>query len=184
MTSTGIYAYTPAYGYTGTDSFTFRIDDGQAVSNTGTVDFMISGINSAPLASSGSFVTNEDTLVSFTLSGSDPDGNGVTYVLDTSTPSGILSLQSSGTVNFSPALNYYGTLSFTYHVTDGLLPSPIQTVKIDVLPVNDAPIAASGSFTITGNVIVDNTHTLVFTGIATDVDSTIFTFTSATLPAQ
>ena len=184
MTSTGVYAYTPAYGYTGTDSFTFRIDDGQAVSNTGTVDFMISGINSAPLASSGSFVTNEDTLVSFTLSGSDPDGNGVTYVLDTSTPSGILSLQSSGTVNFSPALNYNGTLSFTYHVTDGLLPSPIQTVKIDVLPVNDAPIAASGSFTITGNVIVDNTHTLVFTGIATDVDSTIFIFTSATLPAQ
>lgn len=68
-TVTGDYSYMPAYGYTGTDTLSYIVtDDGLLSSSTGVITFNISGINSAPFALSGSYMTNEDTTLNITLS--------------------------------------------------------------------------------------------------------------------
>ena len=185
VANSGTYTYNPAYGYTGSDSFTYLINDEQGgISNTGVVNLTISAVNSAPVAATGSYITNEDTPLSFTLSGSDPDGNAITYILDSSVTSGSLILLASGTVNFIPALNYNGTVNLSYHTSDGLLSSPVRTVSIDVLPVNDPPITTAGSATIIGNTLTDSGHTFVFPGRAMDVDSTVFSYSSTVLPTN
>lgn len=162
MTASGVFTYTPNIGYVGGDNFSYRANDGIANSNPAVVNITMSAnaTNTAPIASSGSFTTNEDTLKVFTLSGSDPDGNPITYVLDTSVATGTLSLQASGTVNFTPALNYNGTLSFTYHVTDGSLSSASKTVTLTVLPVNDVPIANNVAYNMTGNIVSNSGNVL------------------------
>ena len=42
--------YTPAAGYSGPDSFTFRASDGTVSSNTATVSIRVNKVNHAPVA--------------------------------------------------------------------------------------------------------------------------------------
>lgn len=105
------------------------------------------------MADSGSFITAEDTLLVNTLSGSDPDLTPVTFVLDTTVATGTLNLSSTGEFTFTPSLNFNGTVSFTFHVSDGVFSSSGQTVTIDVTPVNDIPVATTDTFTGTEDTI-------------------------------
>ena len=74
--------YTPNPGYTGSDSFTFKANDGQADSNTATVTISVTpGVNTAPAAGAQIiWVTGSTTAdYSVTLSGTDWDGDNLTY---------------------------------------------------------------------------------------------------------
>jgi VCBS repeat-containing protein len=51
----GTFSYLPAADFNGTDSFTYRANDGTVSSNTVTVDFTISAVNDAPVAVADSF---------------------------------------------------------------------------------------------------------------------------------
>jgi large repetitive protein len=128
--------------FIGTDSFTYTIADASGnLSNTGTVTLNVTSTNTPPLSYSGVWSTNEDTSVVGTLSGYDADGTPLTFQLVSSVGTGNLSLGSTGSFVYTPPLNYFGTASFTFRVTDGVFPSNISTVDISVTPVNDAPIA-------------------------------------------
>ena len=48
-------------------------------------------------------------------------------------------LNPDGSFNYTPALNFNGTDSFTYHAFDGAQSSGIVTATITVNPINDAP---------------------------------------------
>ena len=71
--------YTPNSGYTGPDSFTFKANDGKADSNTATASITVTAVNHAPTANPQSVSTPQDTAKSVTLTGSDPDGNTLTF---------------------------------------------------------------------------------------------------------
>ncbi|WP_274015968.1 tandem-95 repeat protein, partial [Vibrio parahaemolyticus] len=53
---------------------------------------------------------------------------------------GTVSVNPDGSVTYTPNDNYHGTDSFTYIVTSGGV-SESTTVRVDVTPVNDAPVA-------------------------------------------
>jgi hypothetical protein len=79
-------SYIPAAGYTGSDSFTFRVNDGTANSNTATVSITVSGANNPPTdiaLSSTSIKENQPAgTVVGALSTTDPDvGDAFTYTL-------------------------------------------------------------------------------------------------------
>jgi hypothetical protein len=44
LTANGSFSYTPAAGYSGTDSFTYKVDDGSADSNIATVNLTITAV--------------------------------------------------------------------------------------------------------------------------------------------
>src|SRR5205085_448367 len=73
--------YTPALNYNGSDSFTFKVNDGTLDSpTTPTVSITINPVNDAPVADNQSIATNEDTASgTITLTGSDVDGNSLTF---------------------------------------------------------------------------------------------------------
>src|SRR5207245_8153983 len=72
----GSFTYTPAANFNGSDSFTYKANDGLLDSNAATVALTINPVNDAPLAVNDSFATNEDTALTITAPGvrdSDPD---------------------------------------------------------------------------------------------------------------
>ncbi|WP_417734576.1 tandem-95 repeat protein [Rosistilla oblonga] len=54
---------------------------------------------------------------------------------------GVVRLNRDGSFAFEPALNFYGTGTFTYRAFDGVMPSnEFGTVTLTVTPVNDVPV--------------------------------------------
>ncbi|ELB2855491.1 tandem-95 repeat protein, partial [Vibrio alginolyticus] len=82
---------------------------------------------------------------------------------------GTVSVNSDGSVTYTPNDNYHGTDSFTYIVTSGGV-SESTTVNVDVTPVNDAPtIKVDAVESITEDAV--NTDTVVATLEVADIDT-------------
>jgi len=96
--------------------------------------------NQPPMAQPLSYETNEEQPLAVTLSGSDPDGDALSYTLLSQPAHGVLSGTAPDLV-YTPAVDYSGGDSFTYVVNDGLVDSAPAVVDITVLPINDAPVA-------------------------------------------
>ena len=124
--------YTPALDYTGSDSFTFRVNDGSLNSATATVSITVQATNQAPTANTQSVSTTEDTPKAIVLTGTDPELASLTFSIVTNPSHGSL----TGTVpnlTYTPALNYHGPDSFTFKVNDGGLDSTPALVSITVV---------------------------------------------------
>src|SRR5205823_5661965 len=133
--------YTPTVDYYGPDSFTFRANDGQLVSNTASISITV---NAPPVASSFSVTTDEDTAAGATLSATDPDDDPLTYTIVSGPSYGSLS-GTAPNLTYTPGADYNGSDSFTFVANDGQLSSNVATVSITVNPVNDAPVAYESS---------------------------------------
>jgi hypothetical protein len=137
--------------------------------------------NNPPTAVNDAVTVAEDsgpTVISvLTNDTSAPDVETLAVTAVTQPATGTVTL-ASGAVSFTPALNFTGTTSFTYTLSDGNGGTATATVTVTVTPVNDAPVVTTTSGTTTftvgaGAVVVDNGLTV------TDVDNA--TLASATV---
>ncbi len=133
--------YTPETDFFGTDSFTFTINDGKADSVPTTVIIVVTPVNDTPKAHDTSVTTQEDTNVSITLTGCDPDDDALVYSIVKMPTNGKLS-GTGPNLSYMPNENFNGTDSFTFKVNDGTIDSEEATVKIKLLAVNDPPTAS------------------------------------------
>ncbi len=178
--STGTYSYTPNANATGTDSFTYRVNDGLLNSNTATVSVNITLVNVAPLASNATLNTNEDSVANGSLVATDGDSDPLIYSIVSNASLGIVALTniSTGTYTYTPNTNATGTDSFTFKVNDGLLDSNIATVSVNIIAVNDVPVATSASITVV------NKEPVTVTLDAVDVDGDPLDYILASYPSQ
>ena len=166
-------AYQPDPDYTGTDTLTFRIFDQTGYSVLCTRTITITPVNDAPVANDKSVSVNEDLSLAITLTGSDVDGDSLTFAIVTPPQHG----QFMDGV-YTAAANYNGPDSFTYKANDGQLDSALATVSITVAAVNDAPLANNQSVSTPYNTAVN----IVLTG--SDVEGSALTFTTLSSPAN
>ena len=167
--------YTPAPDYHGPDSFTFTVSDGQATSAPATVSLTVTSVEDVPVAAAQSRVTEEDTAVALTLSGTDGDGDSLSFSLVTSPAHGTLSGMGPD-LTYTPAPDYHGPDSFTFAVSDGKATSAPATVSLTVSAVNDAPMATAQAV-----LTPEDTGTLL-TLAGTDVDGDALSFTVVSGP--
>ena len=121
-------------------------------------------VNDPPVANDQSVTTPEDTALSITLTGSDQDGDLLSFAVIAQPTHGILT-GTAPNLTYTPAANFYGTDSFTFNADDGELVSNVATVSITVTAVNDDPILSP-----IGNKTVNELVLLTFTASATDID--------------
>ncbi len=176
----GTFSYTPNPNFHGTDTFTYRANDGRADSAVTTVTITVTPVNDPPAAAGFQFGTNEDTPLNETLRASDVDGDALTYSVVAQPAQGTVQVTNAatGAFTYTPPPDFTGTVSFTFKVNDGTADSNVATVFVTVRPVNDAPVAAGQSLTTAEDSAVSGT------GAATDVDSPTLTFAVVASPAH
>ncbi|MDO9417171.1 Ig-like domain-containing protein [Pararhizobium sp.] len=158
LNALGTLTFTPALNSHGTVSFTYTVADGQGGSTVVTVSGTVNGLQDVPVAINDSFTTGEDMPVDLDVRLNDSDGdndvltvtriNGVAIVTGGSVPvtGGIVTLNTDGSLRFSPHADFYGAVSFGYTVSDGQGGTATATVNGTVTPVQDAPTAGPDSF--------------------------------------
>jgi hypothetical protein len=126
--------YTPAANYNGTDSFTWKANDGTVDSATGTVNITITAVNDAPTTSDGTASVTSETETTLDLSSvaNDVDGDNLTYTIVSNPSNGTLSGASGSDINYTSDEGYVGSDTFTFKVNDGTADSNTSTVTITV----------------------------------------------------
>jgi subtilisin-like proprotein convertase family protein len=123
-----------------------------------------------PLAISDAYAVNEEGALAVDAAAAivTNDASGVLSVSLVSAPrhAANFSLNPNGTFNYTPTANFSGDDEFTYISSYGSYLSNVATVKIDVLPLNDAPVAIAESYTVTsGGTLVANTSRYAFPAV-------------------
>ncbi|OQW97512.1 MAG: hypothetical protein BWK77_01535, partial [Verrucomicrobia bacterium A1] len=140
--------YVPDTNYFGADRFTFRADDGVAMSSTGTISITITPVPDAPVAMALATNTLINQGVTVTLKATDPETSMLSYRILTPPAYGMLGTNRLPNVTYVPTNDYVGLDTFTYCASDGSLTSAPATVTIDVRVPNLLPIATSQWHTI------------------------------------
>ncbi|WP_424971012.1 Ig-like domain-containing protein [Dinoroseobacter sp. S76] len=184
-----------AIGESTTDSFTYRVSDGNGGFDGATVFIQIDGRNDAPVAEDDDVTTNEDTALMGSVfadngSGADSDvdasdvitvsevnGSAASVGTQITLASGaLLTLNADGTFDYDPndqfealAVTEEATDSFTYTIIDGNGGSDTATVTVTIEGVNDAPVAADDAVSTDEDTAL-NGSVLVDNGSGADSD--------------
>lgn len=151
--------YTPNPNFNGTDSFTFRVSDGQRNSNTSKVTINVTAVNDNPTAGNDAATVAEDSGANMiNVLGNDsslPESNEtLTITAVTQGANGSVTIVNDGlNVSYAPAANFFGTDSFTYTVSDGNGGAATATVSVNVTADNDAPGITSASISRRQNAV-------------------------------
>ncbi len=142
----GGFAYTPAAGFAGADSFSYVVRDNDEARDSAWVIIAVTPKdNTSPVAVADSFTVAEDAgLTVGAASGvlyndEDADGDAISAVLVTDVVNGVLELANDGSFSYTPTADFFGGDSFSYKARDaqgGL--SAESRASITILSVNDS----------------------------------------------
>jgi hypothetical protein len=113
---------------------------------------------------------DEDTYANFTLTGSDADGDALTFQMSVNPSHGTLS-GTAPNLTHTPAADYNGADSLTFVVNDGKVNSAPATVNLNITAVNDAPVITEGTFASVTMSMNGTPIAFAMTLLATDVDT-------------
>ena len=135
--------YTPALNYTGADTFTYTVSDGNGGTDTGSVSVTVTGVNDAPVADDDALMTDMDTPgnVNVLVGDTDVDGDTLSVATPSDPDHGAVTCNAT-TCTYTPDPGYLGADSFTYEVTDGQLTDQ-GLVSVTVRQPNVAPGCAN-----------------------------------------
>ena len=186
LNANGTFSYTGpasdnalAVGQSRTDTFSYTITDPLGGASTAIATITTNGLNDAPNALNDTAGTLEDTPVTFTVLGNDTDPDGDTLIVTSATaPNGTVTINANGSLTYTPALNFAGTDTITYVISDRNGGTATASVAITVAAVDDAPVNG-----VPASQTTPEDGTLVFSTIngnpirITDPDSTNQTVT-------
>ncbi|HSV28229.1 MAG TPA: tandem-95 repeat protein, partial [Candidatus Omnitrophota bacterium] len=154
MAADGSFTYSPPANYSGADSFTYWVTDGQGAEHSAVVQLAVAPDPAGTQAESDSYQATEDTALTVAAARGvlandvDPQGDalGVTRFDAASAHGGTVAVNADGSFTYRPAADFAGIDSFTYDAGDGNSGTVTATVTITVAGVNDGPVAADDRF--------------------------------------
>jgi len=147
--SNGKIKYIPNKDYTGEDEFTYQVSDGKLKSNVAHVYIKIQENNI--LSAKNDYVKiKEDTPTYINVLANDEINGDVKILITTKPKHGKIQIINNK-IKYIPDENFNGADSFKYKLSNGKITSNEAVVNINVLPVNDAPIAKNDTITLNKN---------------------------------
>ena len=153
--------YTPGLNYNGSDSFTFKVNDGSLDSPAATVSINVTAVNDPPTFAIGTPPTIFEDSGAQTVGGlassispgpANESGQTVSFNVTGNSNPGLFnagpSIAPNGTLTYTPAANAFGSATITVTATDDGAPpatSPSQQFTITVTAVNDVPSFVPGA---------------------------------------
>ena len=138
--------YTPETNFNGSDSFTFKVNDGIEDSVPATISITVSSVNDPPIANGDAITTQEDTpaaAIDVQANDTDIDNNTLTVIAVSQGTNGTVMINPDGTLTYSPNADFSGTDTFTYTISDDKGQTDTAQVKVTINMLNDAPVFAS-----------------------------------------
>jgi len=127
--------YTPVAGFTGTDNFTYTVNDGHGASATAAVDVSVVAVNRAPVAVDDTITVKMDKAktINVLANDHDPDGDSLRVSTTTSPAHGSLTVNADNTITYTPTAGYVGGDTFTYTAQDPAGATAVATVTVNVV---------------------------------------------------
>lgn len=151
----GTFRYMPASGYSGTDTFQYRVVDGTE-RQSATTEVRIR-VNTPPASVDDAYVATEDTILSISSAqgllsnDSDVDNDALVsefWPQNQKPKNGTVQVRPDGSFRYTPRLNYNGPDEFYYRARDNVAGQSVGRVALTVIPVNDAPVTEADSYRI------------------------------------
>ncbi|MBW8682987.1 Ig-like domain-containing protein [Chitinophaga rhizophila] len=156
LNADGSFIYTPNADYNGLDSLVYQVCDNGTPSlcDTAVLIITILPVNDPPTGTGDMRTTLQNTPVSGAVTGSDVDGDVLTYTLATPPANGTALVNADGTYIYTPATNFTGNDSFTITISDGNGGTVTVTVNIAVIIIVQEPAVGLVKVgTLNGNTI-------------------------------
>ncbi|MBK7141795.1 MAG: tandem-95 repeat protein [bacterium] len=186
---TGSFSWTPSFTQSGLYLVTFYADDGEDIDSE-TVAITVTEVNLAPvLTAIGPRSIAENSLLSFTITASDPDGTSP-QLTSSSLPSGASFADNgngTGDFDWTPDFTQAGVYEVTFYASDGQYVDS-ERVTLTVNNSNRAPQANAGTdqidVPVNSTVLLDGTSSFdpdleIITYSWTQVSGTAVTLTGA-----
>ena len=162
--------YTPNANFSGTDSFTFTVNDGTFTSTPATVTITVTPANDGPPVTVDDVVTtNGGVPIQIDILGNDTAIDLPLTVSITSAPAnGSVSLNTSNIATYTPISGFFGTNTFTYQITDLDGETATGTVTINVISIppqitSPLNVLAISGVPFTYTITAIGTRPMVFT---------------------
>lgn len=175
LNSDGTFTYTPADGFSGQDSFSYKVCDSSGLCDEATVTILVNAVNKPPAANTDSETTPEDTAVTVNVAVNDSDPENALnlasiVLVDGQGPAhGTAVYNNDGTFTYTPAADFSGSDSFVYKICDAEGLCATATVNINVTPVNDPPVAEDDG----GSTDEDQAVAINVAGNDSDIDNNL-----------
>ncbi len=154
----GSYTFSPNENFSGDIALDFTVFDGTD-STSAKVNLSVTEVNDPPVAGSLAYTINEDSVLTFNESqilanASDVEGEVSIVSITYSGTDGVLTLDEGANYHFTPNENFNGDVSLDVVIKDEDGATANTTVDIEVLPINDPPIAGSTAYTINEDHVI------------------------------
>ncbi|MEM9038630.1 MAG: Ig-like domain-containing protein, partial [Actinomycetota bacterium] len=164
LNADGTVTYTPDTGFSGNDSFTYELSDGD-LSDTATVSVFVGDVNDAPVAADDSNAITEDSVPDVSgnvlTNDSDPDGDVLTVTSVAGNPIGAEPIQGQyGTLAVNTDGSYTYTLDNDNPAVDALNDGETLTETFDYT-VSDGDLQDTAQLDITINGSTDATPPVI-----------------------
>ncbi|MBC8313282.1 MAG: tandem-95 repeat protein [Candidatus Cloacimonetes bacterium] len=160
-----IYDFVTDYEWSGSYVVTLEVSDNFNRSTLAyTWNVTVNNVNRIPVVENMAINTGEDTAVEIIFTGTDPDGDTLTFAVVDSPTNGIYADSV-----YTPNENYFGDDSFTYRAYDGTDSSDVATVFITITSVDDE-IEVTELLPAEFTQIINETETINFSITASDPD--------------
>ncbi|MCC7265347.1 MAG: tandem-95 repeat protein, partial [Candidatus Latescibacteria bacterium] len=145
------FSWAPSFFQVGTYTVAFAaVDNGTPalISETQEITITVNNVNQTPIAAPDLLVAEEDHVaqpLDPKANDADPDGDALAVTAVSQGSNGAVTLNTDGTVTYTPNPDFNGADSFTYTLSDGKDGLATGTVVVTVTSVNDPPSFAKGA---------------------------------------
>lgn len=124
INNNGTITFTPTSGFSGTETFSYAVSDGNGGSASASVSVTVNppvSTNNAPVAVNDSATMPSVTAITVAVlnNDSDPDGDNLTVTTVSKPAKGTVSINSDGSLTYTPGNRFKNADSFSYTISDG-----------------------------------------------------------------